>query len=431
VDTLAGSAELADLLAEYAFRSSVPGAAIGVLQDGFVATACYGVADMSTGEPVMPATRFAVGSLGKSMAATAVVRLAEDGVWSLDDPVAARVPELRGVGWAQRASLLDLLANRSGLPMSVESEFADWPDADDAVLSRVAATMAVGDPTPVRWSYSNAGWCVLGRALEVATGLVWEDAMQVHLLDAYGLTETTFTTRPTVVPQVCGHEIAGDGVGPVASWTPRNLGPAGSTLLSTPTDMLRLAAWHLDVPALSRMRATEGNVRIHGWLDGWGLGWARFDWQDGSVWGWDGLLAGQRCVLRIVPQRRGAIVLLTNSGSGRALYRAIFPRLMRSYFGIDMPALTLDPSPGAADDLNRFAGVYAWRDRRWEVTVTDVALAIKGPRATFNALPIDEQTFLIDPDDPDTPTMTFGDFDDYGRPHSLFQMLWAHPRLDC
>jgi hypothetical protein len=123
-------------------------------------------------------------------------------------------------------------------------------------------------------------------------------------------------------------------------------------------------------------------------------------------------------------------VLLTNSGTGRALYRAIFPRLMRSYFGIDMPALKLDPSPGAAGDLNRFAGVYAWRDRRCEVTTAEVALAIKGHRATVNALPIDEQTFLIDPDDPDTPTMTFGDFDDHGRPHSLFQMLWAHPRVD-
>jgi hypothetical protein len=120
-------------------------------------------------------------------------------------------------------------------------------------------------------------------------------------------------------------------------------------------------------------------------------------------------------VLRIVPQRRYAIVLLTNSGTGRALYRAIFPELMRTCFGIEIPALKLDPSPGVAGDLSRFAGVYPWPDRRWEVTATDVTLVIKN-HATFNALPIDEQTFLIDPDDPDTPTMTFGDFDDDRRP---------------
>src|SRR5687767_4783172 len=109
----------------------------------------------------------------------------------------------------------------------------------------------------------------------------------------------------------------------------------------------------MDDPSLARMRATEVEVRIHAWLDAWGLGWARFDWDGGPVWGWDGLIAGQRSVLRMVPERRGAIVLLTNSGTGRALYRSVFPDLMREYFGVDMPALRLDPSPGAAGDLSR------------------------------------------------------------------------------
>src|SRR4029450_10327099 len=46
----------------------------------------------------------------------------------------------------------------------------------------------------------------------------------------------------------------------------------------------------------------------------------------------------------------------------RALYRSLFPILMQAWFGIAMPALRLDSSPGAAGDLARFAGVYAWPD---------------------------------------------------------------------
>jgi CubicO group peptidase (beta-lactamase class C family) len=421
--------ELTDLLGEHAARHRVPGAAIGVLRDGVVTTAYHGVADVTTGEPVTAQTRFAVGSLGKPMAATVAVGLAGAGRYSLDDPVAAHVPELAGLGWAQRATVLDLLASRAGLPLSLESEFAAWPDDDAGVLSRVAAALAPGAATPAHWSYSNAGWCLLGRAMEAVTGLSWEEVVRVNLIEPYGLTQTTFTTWPAEVPQVRGHEVGAGGPRPVARWAPRNLGPAGSTLLSTVADLLRLAGAHLDDPALARLRTTEEEIRIHAWLDAWGLGWARFDWGGGPVWGWDGLMAGQRSVLRMVPARRGALVLLTNSGTGRALYRSVFPDLMRDLFDVDQPALRLDPSPGAAGDLSRFAGAYAWPDRRWDVTVDGDGLVIQGASTRLEARPIDEQTFLVDAHDPDTPTMTFGAFDGDGRPGALYQMLWAHPRV--
>ena len=399
-----------------------------MLRDGVVTTAYHGVADVGTGAAVTAETRFAVGSLGKPMAATVALRLADAGLYTVDDPVASLVPELRGVAWAGRASALDLIANRSRLPLRVASEFVGWPDDDEAVLSRVAATTAEGDPTPPHWSYTNAGWCLLGRAMEAVTGHVWEDVVRSTLLEPSGLVETVFTTRSPDVPRASGHEIAAGGPEPVAPWTPRNLGPAGSTVLSTATDLLRFAARQVDDPALARLRTTSAEVRIHGWLDAWGLGWARFDWAGGPVWGWDGLMAGQRSVLRMVPHRRGAVVLLTNSGTGRALYRSMFPDLMRACFDVDMPSPRLEPSPGAAGDLSRFAGVYAWPDRSYTVTATGAGLVIAGPRATVEAAPLDGQTFLVDADDPDTPTVTFGAFDGDGRPGALYQMLWAHPR---
>jgi CubicO group peptidase (beta-lactamase class C family) len=428
VDSATDSHELTDLLRSHASVHSVPGAALGILSDGVLTTAYHGVADAITRQPVTAETRFAVGSLGKPMAATVALRVADTGLYSLDDPVAAHVPELAGVDWAGRSTVRDLLASRSGLPLSLASEFAAWPDDDDGVLSRVAAGLATREPSPPHWSYSNAGWCLVGRAMETVTGRVWEDAVQRYLLDPFGLSQTTFTTWPSGVPAVSGHQVVAGVAEPVARWAPRNLGPAGSTLLSTVTDLLRLAGRHLDEPSLARLRETTAEVRIHAWFDAWCLGWARFDWDGGPVYGWDGLMAGQRAVLRMVPERRGAIALLTNCGTGRSLYRSMFPDLMRTHFGIGMPALRLDPSPGAAGDLARFAGEYAWPDRRWHVTTTDTGLSITSASTTFAAAPIDDQTFLVDADDPDTPTMTFGAFDDDGRPGALYQMLWAHPR---
>jgi hypothetical protein len=95
-----------------------------------------------------------------------------------------------------------------------------------------------------------------------------------------------------------------------------------------------------------------------------------------------------------------------------------------------MPPLRLVPSPGAAGDLSRFAGVFAWPDRRVEVTTTSSGLLLRGERGETEALPIDERTFLVDPADPDTPTVTFDRFDASGRPRVIYLMLWGLPRQD-
>src|SRR5204862_5531550 len=109
---------------------------------------------------------------------------------------------------------------------------------------------------------------------------------------------------------------------------------------------------------------------------------------------------------------------------------SLFPEVMQSLFAISVPPLRLDPSPGAVDDLSRFAGAYVWPDRRVDVTDTASALLIRSEEGKTEALPLDEQTFLVDPSDPDNPTVTFGAFDAAGRPHVLYVMLWGLPRLD-
>ncbi len=133
--------DLAALLRRHALWHSVPGAAIGVLRGEAVTAACYGAADVTTGEPVTSGTRFSAGSLTMSMVATVIAALAGAGRLSLDDPVAAHVPELRASGWAGRATLRDLLANRSGLPLraGLEFGFERRKDQDDGALSRLVA----------------------------------------------------------------------------------------------------------------------------------------------------------------------------------------------------------------------------------------------------------------------------------------------------
>jgi CubicO group peptidase (beta-lactamase class C family) len=426
-------ADLTALLGEHADRHSVPAAIIGILRGGATTIASYGVADVTTGEQVTPETRFSPGSLTKSMVATVVARLAQAGRLSLDDPVADHVPELRRRHWAERASVRDLLANRSGLPLTSELEFGfakrkGW--VDDDALSRLATDVAAADPAGAAWSYSNVGWSLLGRVIETATGGVWEEAMRRHLFDEAATLATTFPGDAVPEKRASGHQLTADGPVPVEPFAGRAYGPAGTSLVSTVPDLLRFAELHLQDPSLAALREVHSGVSICGWLDAWCLGWARFDWGSGPVWGWDGLISGERSVLRILPEQQAAVVLMTNGSTGRAMYRSLFTELMDPLFGIALPPLRLDPSPGSAGHLSRFAGVYAWADRRVDVTATEAGLIIREGDDAREALPLNERVFLVDALDPDNPTVTFGAFDGAERPQVLYLMLWGLPRQE-
>ena len=192
--------------------------------------------------------------------------------------------------------------------------------------------------------------------------------MRRHLVDGQACARRPSRPSALTTRRASGHEVTADGPVPVEPLVARAYGPAGTTAVSTVTDLLRFAALHLEDSSLAALRAVHAEVPIYGWLDSWCLGWARFDWEGGPVWGWDGVISGERSVLRIVPEHRAAVVLMTNGSTGRAMYRSLFAELMESLFGIRVPPLRLDASPGAAGDLSRFAGVYAWPDRRVEVT---------------------------------------------------------------
>ena len=262
------------------------------------------------------ASRFGAGSLTKSMVATVVARLVQDGRLALDDPVVEhRSGTARQRPGPNAPPSVSLLANRSGLPLrqALEIDLARRGAGDDA-LSRFAARVAAQAPTTVDWSYTNAGWCLLGRVLETVTGMPWEATMRAVLIAPADMRETAFATETESDARVSGHHVTPDGPVPVRPLVSRELGPAGASVVSTVGDLVRFAALHLRDPTLASLRRPQAAPRIHSWLDGWGLGWACFDWTGGRVWGWDDVpprragvspaRAGAPCRRRAADERR-------------------------------------------------------------------------------------------------------------------------------
>src|SRR5690242_7739005 len=97
--------QLGELLRERLAQHGIVGAALAVLDKGDETIATAGVADAASAEPVTTETRFALGSLTKSMMATVFARLDEAGRLTLDDRVSLHVPEVRGTRWGEDATL--------------------------------------------------------------------------------------------------------------------------------------------------------------------------------------------------------------------------------------------------------------------------------------------------------------------------------------
>ncbi|HET6795185.1 MAG TPA: serine hydrolase domain-containing protein, partial [Acidimicrobiales bacterium] len=201
------AAELEKWLAEKIEEHGVPGAQLAVLDGDRVVEAAAGVLSLRTGWPVTTDSLFLPGSIGKLYTATLVMMLAGDGRLDLDAPVRSYLPGFEVADEAARDSVTvrNLLCHTSGFD---GDHFVDTGRGDDA-LARYIDTCAdlpqIAPPGRI-WSYSNSGYAILGRIVEVLSGAVFEDVLRSRLFGPLGLEHTVaFPEEALVHPTAVGH----------------------------------------------------------------------------------------------------------------------------------------------------------------------------------------------------------------------------------
>lgn len=159
--------------------------------------------------PADPHALFKIASISKLYIAAATVKLVHRHVLSLDDTVAARLPELAGrIANADRITLRMLLQHRSGIPNFTDADGFDWirqhSDPDDnlkLVLDKPA------DFAPdARRSYSNTNYLLIGAILDRALGYSHRRYIRQAILEPLGLTHTYGSLREANLAEVAsGH----------------------------------------------------------------------------------------------------------------------------------------------------------------------------------------------------------------------------------
>jgi len=155
---------------------SLPGITVALADgNGFSATVTAGWADVDRRQPVTPEHYFQIGSISKSFAALAVLKLADERRLSLDDEVTALLPELRFADY-RKITLRHLLTHSSGLA-------AMPPLAPRATGGTLWQGFAPGS----QFSYSNTGYQLLGLIVERLRGKPYPQALAADVLEPLGL----------------------------------------------------------------------------------------------------------------------------------------------------------------------------------------------------------------------------------------------------
>jgi N-acyl-D-amino-acid deacylase len=185
-------------------RHGIPGAALSIAQDGkLVLARGYGWADVTTGTPTQPDTRFGLASLAKPITATAVLKLVEMGKLGLDDKVFDLIKDLRPPRGAREDPRLRTITVRqclnhsAGWNRDVRGDPITWtplvcrglrvppPLSAAQLLSFLLALPLDFDPG-AECHYSNVGYIVLGEVVAAVTGQTYGRWVRENVLEPAG-----------------------------------------------------------------------------------------------------------------------------------------------------------------------------------------------------------------------------------------------------
>lgn len=328
--------------------NGLPALAAAVVQSGeTVAIGAVGVRKAGSSKRVSAGDKWHIGSCTKSMTAALAGMLVEEGKLRWQSTLAEMFPELAPEmqpPW-RAVTLEQLLSHHGGAPHDLE-EHGLWgrlwqrvgnpPREQRAYLTRELLMKHQPSAKPdTKYIYSNAGYALVGHAIEGMLDCPWEQVLRERLFEPLGMTSAGFGAPATIgkIDQPWGHKPAeGGGFEPVLPGlhadNPAAIGPGGTVHCSI-TDLARYAAWHLagarEVGArhASPLLAPQTFRKLHTPFAAdseYALGWVATErsWAEGTVLTHAGSNTMFYAVIWIAPEKNFAVVVCANAGGDTA-----------------------------------------------------------------------------------------------------------------
>ena len=376
-----------DTVAAQMARRHIPGLSLAVIEKGMISRAQgYGVTDLAVRTPVTPQTLFQAGSISKPVSALGALALVEHGSLALDADINSylkswRVPE-NDFTREQKVTLRRLLSHSAGVTVH---GFGGYAAAEPIpTLRQVLDGEAPANSHPIRVDlipgtqerYSGGGYVIVQQAVLDVTGQAFPEYMRSHVLEALGMSASTFEQPlpPARQPWAAHGYYRGQKAVEGGWHVYPEMAPAG--LWTTPSDLARFAIALQDSlagrrsPVISQtMTRTMLTAQIGN--TGLGLGFAgrgpsrRFQ-HSGRDEGFDALL------IAYCETGQGAVVMI-NANDDSSAVAQIIDAVATAYHWPDYPRhVVLQAVPDRTPELT--GQIKAWFERTPTAPSLDVSL---------------------------------------------------------
>jgi len=185
--------QLSEQLERWGGSGAFTGGVLVAQGDEILFRQVYGYADRSLGKPLALDSRFRLASVSKQFTAAAILRLQDEGVLSVDDPLCRWVDDCPAE-WAP-IRLHHLLSHTSGVPdlmarpgWGIRRVTAATPDE----LTADSAQYRLQFPPGTKVRYNNAAYNLLGHVVQKASGLPLQDYLRDAFFVPLGMADTGY-----------------------------------------------------------------------------------------------------------------------------------------------------------------------------------------------------------------------------------------------
>ena len=314
-------AQFEDAVSKFMAGSHAPGISVAVVEKGeLVWSEGFGLADLENSVPATSRTLYRLGSVSKTITATAAMQLWERGKIDLDAPVQKYCPAFPQKEWP--IPTRELLGHLGGI-RHYKSDSQDDPEIGNTKhfesledgIKFFANDPLVAQPG-TKFHYSTMGYTLVGCAMEGASGEKFADYVRENVFVPAGMKATQADNLIAVIPHRTRY-YSKDKSGAVvnADLLDSSYKIPGGGFISSADDMARFEIAILDDALIKR--ATRDIMwtpqkTADGKQNGYALGWGTGTHDGIFETGHNGSQQGASTVLILAPEKRDAVVVLIN-----------------------------------------------------------------------------------------------------------------------
>ena len=308
----AADADIIDSMIEKHMNNSwIPGIAVGVIKNNEVIYKKTKGIDSNEAELTSSSPLF-IASLSKSLTALGVMKLVENGLISLDDPVKKHIPyfQVESQELSQNITIRNLLNHETGLSSSTNlPNTSNNATLEERVrdLSELKAVSENGN----EFNYFNDNYNILGLLIEEVTGKSYANHMKETVFEPLGMKNTTAEFSKIRAKEVYGYT----SIYGFSKKTDRDIVrydiPSGF-ILSNLNDMIKYLSFLIEQEPELISNSSFQKMRTASQNSEYGMGWYIREIDGKQLIEHSGSLSGFNSHLALIPETNSGYLYIMN-----------------------------------------------------------------------------------------------------------------------